>query len=167
MLQYITGPKDKFGNSKIANLKNVSNIAFIEETNRFGEIQWKIIFNFNYSVSLKNDNNKLISDYVYFVFTDKSEYDTTTNELSKLINDYGWIAPIINGEVSRITNPDCISFIATDPRKNRVILNLSTSVSFWNDYSRRTSDFIYIDFDTKDEYLENLEYIKGQLDREL
>ena len=165
MLQFINGPKDKFGNSKIVNLKAVSNIAFEAYINRFGVQEYKIIFNMGYPVSLKTDYKKLISDYVYFVYQDRDEYERTVDTLSGLINEHGWIAPLINGVVTRITNPDYISFISTDPRKNRIILNLSTSVSFYNNNERLTSDFIYLDFTSQQEYIENYAYIRAQLEK--
>lgn len=166
MRQYIQGPKDKFGNAKTVNIKAVSNIAFEAYINRFGIQEYKIIFNMGYPVSLKVDYTKLISDYVYFVYQDKTEYESTVDALADLINVHGWIAPLIRGVVSRITNPERISFISTDPRKNRVILNLNTSVSFYNNNDRLTSDFIYLDFSSEQEYIENYTYIKAQLDNE-
>jgi len=166
MRQFIKGPADKFGNSKIVNLKAVSNIAFEAYINRFSVQEYKIIFNMGYPVSLKTDYSKHISDYVYFIYQDKAEYERTVDILSDLINHHGWIAPLINGVVTRITNPESISFISTDPRKNRVILNLNTSVSFYNNNARLTSDFIYLDFNTPEEYIENFAYIKAQLDKE-
>jgi len=165
--QFITGPEDKFGNKKIVNLKNVSNIAFEHYTNRDGDLEYKIIFNFNYFVSLRNNYQKHIPDYTYFITEDKKVYDAYVDTLDTLINSYNWIAPLIDGRVSRIANPDCIGFISTDPRKNRIILNLNTSVSFYNNVDRITSDFIYLDFKDPEEYKENLEYIKGQLETEL
>ena len=165
MRQFVQGPKDKFGNAKIVNLKSVSNIAFEAYINRFGIQEYKIIFNMGYPVSLKTDYTKLISDYVYFVYQDKESYERTVDNLADLINVHGWIAPLINGVVTRITNPDCISFISTDPRKNRVILNLNTSVSFYNNNQRLTSDFIYLDFSSEQEYIENYAYIKAQLEK--
>jgi len=167
MKQYLEGPPDRFGNTKNVNLKNVTNIAFENYINRDSQEEYKIIFNFNYSVSLKNDFEKQIPDYCYFIMTDKEKYDDYVDTLNPLINEYKWIAPIINGRVSRITNPECISFISTDPRKNRVILNLNTSVSFYSNVSRKTSDFIYLDFADPTEYKDNLLYIRGQLDGEL
>lgn len=166
MKRFVTGPSP---DNKMVNLLNVSNIAFEEFYNRDGKLTYKIIFNFNYGVSLRNEYSKQISDYVYFVYGEnqKDEYDAMTEELSILINEEGWIAPLINGVVSRIANPKLISFLATDIRKNRIILNLATSVSFHSNTSRRTSDFLYFDFISTEEFNENLEYIKAQLDTDL
>ena len=163
MRKFVQGPMP---DNKIVNLDNVSNIAFEEYKDRDENQKYKIIFNFNYAVSLKSNDDKLISDYVYFVYDNKSEYDVMIDELSKLINEKMWIAPMIGGYVSRIANPDKISFVATDSRKNRIILNLATSVSFYSSYSRKTSDFLYFDFLNEQEYKENLEYIKEQLNQE-
>lgn len=163
MKKFVTGP---YPDRKIVNLENVSNIAFEEFTNRDGETNWKIIFNFDYGVSLRNDFDKIIADYVYFVYKNKDEYDTMTDELSNLINEKSWIAPLIAGNVSRIANPKKISFVATDERKNRIILNLATTVSFFSNSKRKTSDFLFFDFVSYDEYKENLKYIQDQLNQE-
>ncbi len=164
MKQFVISPIDKNGGKKTVNLKEVSNIAFTQEYNRAGDLYYKIIFNFDYGISLRGNNGKIIADYCYFVYNDYNDYEKMEEKLSDLINEKGWIAPIVNGSVSRIVNPDKISFMATDTRKNRIILNLSTSVSFYNDFSKKTSDFIYFDFNTLDEYKENLVYIQDQLD---
>jgi len=160
MRKFVEGPKPDY---KIVNLDNVSNIAFEEYQDRDNNMKYKIIFNFNYGVSLNSNDAKVISDYVYYVYDTREEYDKMSDELSRLINEKMWIAPIINGNVSRIANPDKISFIATDPIKNRIILNLATTVSFYSNYDKMTSDFMYFDFSNKEEYMENLIYIKEQL----
>lgn len=164
MKRFVTGPAPDY---KMVNLENVSNIAFEEYVDRNNDLCYKIIFNFNYPVSLRNDYKKHIADYVYFVYRDdtqKGVYDKMTEELSELINEKNWIAPLVDGVVSRIANPKMISFMATDQRKNRIILNLATSVSFYSNTDRKTSDFLYFDFVSLQEFNENLEYIKAQLD---
>ena len=159
MKKFITGPGPDY---KIVNLDNVTNIAF-EETDK----SYKIIFNMNYGVSLKHKTDKIIPDYVYFKYEkhQEQEKDQVLQELDKLINEKMWIAPVIDNEVTRIANPRYISFIATDEYKNRIILNLSTSISFHSDNKRKTSDFMYLDFTNKEEYKNNLEYIKDQLNQ--
>ena len=94
MKKFVTGPKP---DNKIVNLETVTNIAFEEFTNRNNEMNWKIIFNFDYGVSLRNDYGKMIADYVYFVYNDRVEYEQVQDELSGLINEMNWIAPMING----------------------------------------------------------------------
>jgi len=164
MKQFITGPAP---DSKIVNLKQVSNIGFEFYTDRNGRDTWKIIINFSYGVSLKNDFQKSISDYQYFVFHDETEYNRYVDVLNNLINENGWLAPKVNGIVKRIINPDMISFIATDSRKNRIILNLATTVSFYNNNNRKTSDFLFIDFDSEQDFLDEYKYMLAQLDRDL
>ncbi len=163
MKKFVTGPAP---DNKMVNLENVTNIGFEEYYNRDGKLTYKIIFNYNYGVSLRNDFQKIISDYNYFVYSEaeKPDYDKLTDQLSELINEKGWIAPLINGTVSRIANPKLISFVATDKRKNRIILNLATTVSFYSNIQRKTSDFLYFDFGSEEEFNENLEYIRAQLD---
>ncbi len=165
MKQFITGPEP---DNKVINLKEVSNIAFEEYTDRNGNDTWKIIYNFCFPISLKNNTSKKVPDYQYMVFHDKKEYDRTVDILNELVNQKNWLAPNVSGTIKRIINPDAISFVATDHRKNRVIVNLSTSVSFWNELSRMTSDFVYFDFDTFEDFTAEHSYILDQLNsREL
>ena len=164
MQQYIIGPAP---DEKIVNLSKVSNIAFDTYVNHNQVRIWKIIFNMSYSVSLKNQPNKLIPDYIYFVYEDKNQYQKTVNVLNGLINEHQWIAPFVgsgdSAKVTRIVNPEMISFVATDKRKNRIILNLASPVSFWNDENRLTSDFIYFNFGTEKDFKNELSYIRDQL----
>ena len=160
MKQYCTGPGPDY---KIVNLQNVTNIAFETYNDRNGKETYKLIFNFDYNVSLKQDYSKMIPDYIYFITHDKLEYENYMTEMSELINKQGWLAPKIGTEINRIINPDKISFVATDKRKNRVIFNLTTSVSFYSQNNRITSDFIYIDFPTIEEFENEYKYMRDQL----
>ena len=145
---------------KLINLKTVTNIVFDEDwTDRFGNHKPKIIYNFDYPVSLPRSDKK-ISDYQYDIFKTKSQYDLKIKELEYLINEAGWIAPVINNRIDKIINPDKVSFMTSDDNNQRIILNLCTSVSFHGDYSRLTSDFLYLNHDDYAEYINNLSYIK-------
>jgi len=148
---FIEGPPDRYGESKIVNLDQVSNIGFDTGTDRFNNPKFKIIFNMVYGVSLKNNTDKQIPDYVYFVYDNPEEYQDKIDKLNAQINHAKWFAPLIGDKVDMIINPNYISFISTDRSKNRIITNLSCSVSFYNDYQRKTSDFIFLDFNTLDE----------------
>lgn len=164
MKQFIIGPSP---DNKIINLKQVSNVGFEFYVDRNGEDTWKIIINFGYGVSLKNDFSKEISDYQYFVFHNEDEYNEYVTLFSRLINEDNWLAPGVNGIVKRIVNPDMISFVATDTRKNRIILNLAASVSFYNNNMRKTSDFLFVDFNTPEEFEAEYRYMVGQLNQEM
>jgi len=160
---FIEGPVDQYGDTKIVNLDQVSNIGFDEGIDRFGNPKYKIIYNFTYPISLKNNVQKQVPDYVYHVYTDYTEYQKQVSKLNQQINEAKWFAPIINNTVSRIVNPKFISFISTDKSKNRIITNLSCSVSFYNDYNRRTSDFIFFDFEDKETMESEFLYLKDIL----
>ena len=155
--QFLVGPAP---DSKVINLKEVSSIGF--ESKKTGHKAYKVIINFSYPVSLKNDYKKVVSDYQYFVFQTEEEYNKYVSELNNLIN-VGWIAPKIENTVRRIINPDKISFISKDLRKNRIIINLATSVSFHNNTDRKTSDFLFIDFETEEEFTSEYNYIIDML----
>ena len=158
MKQFIETPE-----GDLINLKAVSNVVFDPDwTDRFGNHKPKIIFNFDYQVSLPRSEKK-ISDYKYLIFRSKAEYDSVVQELTRLINESEWIAPVINGKIEKIINPDKISFMTSDDDNLRIILNLRTPVSFHGDYDRMTSDFVYLNHSNQDEYQNNLSYIRGIL----
>jgi hypothetical protein len=147
----------------LINIDNVSNIVFDPDwTDRFGNHKPKIIFNFAYPVSLPKSDKK-ISDYKYDIFKSVEEYKAAEKDLEKLINEKNWIAPVINKKIQKIINPDKISFMTSDDNNQRIILNLSTSVSFHGDYHRMTSDFVYLNHYDWEEYQNNLSYIRGLL----
>ena len=161
--QFIKGPADKFGNSRIVNTSQVSNITFRNESTPEEEY-YKIIFNFNTGVSLKNDYDKIIPQYVYFVYDNSKEYFEMLAKLNKLIDGKGWLAPKnVQGNVNMIINPEYISFMAEDPRKNRIIVNMSCGVSFYDNNQRVTSDFIYLDYPTIEDMRQEQTYIDGVL----
>jgi hypothetical protein len=158
MKQFIETPE-----GELINLKNVSNIVFMpDNTTRQGQHKPKIIFNFDYHVTLPKSDKK-ISDYKYLIFDTIQEYKSVEKELEKLINEKEWIAPIIDGKIEKIINPDKISFVTQDDNKLRIIVNLSSSVSFHGNYFRYTSDFVYLNHTDPEEYERNLSYIRGLL----
>ena len=151
----------------LINLQSVSNIVFDPDwTDRQGNHKPKIIFNFDYQVSLPGSDKK-IADYKYIIFGDKKDYDQYVFILNQLVNEQpngkNWLAPMINGKVNKIINPDKISFVTSDDSNLRIILNLRTPVSFHNNYKRMTSDFVYLNHNNWDEYQNNLGYITGNL----
>jgi len=147
----------------LINLKSVSNVVFDPEwTDRFGNAKPKIIYNFDYPVSLSRSDKK-ISDYKYSIFRDLNEYQCEVDIINNYVNEMEWIAPIINNKISKVINPEKISFMTSDDDNQRIILNLNTSVSFHGDYSRMTSDFVYLNHYDWEEYQNNLSYIRGLL----
>ena len=119
--------------SRIVNLKNVSNINLLPNSNR-------INFNLNYNIDI---NDKLISDYVYWNAVSKDSY--LMNLIALNSNDY-FIKNFIN-QVNNVgyINKNEISSIKFSEKKNRVIFNLSHPVTFtvFDGNSRITSEFVY------------------------
>ena len=110
---FLTGPApdnkfDRFlrksDHNKIMNMKEVTNIGFEHYFDRNDRETWKIILNFGYPVSLPNDFSKLVSDYQYIVLHDLDEYNAYIDELSNLINNHMWLAPRVDGKITRIIN---------------------------------------------------------------
>jgi hypothetical protein len=139
-------------NDKIVNLKNVSNINVVHERNR-------IVFNLNYSISM--DNYKYISDYVYWDAEDESQFIKNLSIISIHVNELNFIVKLGDGWI----NADAISSIKFRDRKRRIIINLSHNVTFvdYNDDEKITSEFVYIDCKSDDEYSEYVNYITKRL----
>ena len=147
----------------LINLCSVSNVVFVPDwKDRFGNHKPKIIYNFDYTVSLPRSEKKVV-DYKYSIFESLNKYEQEAKQLNKAINELGWLAPIINNKIDKIINPNKISFITKDDDNLRIIINLNAPVSFHMDYSRLTSDFIYLNCTDWDEYQNNLRQIMGIL----
>ena len=144
--------------SKFVNLREVTSIAFEDQKNKYGR-RYKIIFNMNYGVSLKDNPFKQISDYVYSVYDNRTDFMADFEYLMNLVDEYQWI----KAKEPRIVNPDHISFVTQDYRKNRIIINLASSVSFHGNTETKTSDFIYINCDDEKEFAERLINIQDAL----
>jgi len=134
-------------NEKIVNTDSVTNIVI--EGN-------KIIFNLDYGVSLQDDINKIIPDYVYMVIKDQDafqEMKTAINDLNWITSDFGNYDRNNNYRTNnRIVNPAQISFLKFDERKQRIIFNLRNSVSFNRNPFQRTSDFVYFDHTSVEDF---------------
>ena len=132
---------------KIVNTEAVTNIV-IEGS--------KIIFNLDYGVSLQNDVDRIIPDYVYMVIRNEEDF----NDIKAKIDSLNWIKSEFGNfdnhgnyrNNNRIVNPKAISFLKFDDRKSRIIFNLRNSVSFNRDFSQKTSDFVYFDHTEVNDY---------------
>lgn len=135
----------KHKNNKIINTDNVSNI-FVD-TNNDGS--GKIIFNMNYSVKIFGD--KFTPDYVYWIFDNIEDLNTIKSSLERIfIKTETWIFPAESNQ--RYVNLNCVSSIAIDDFKNRIIFNLNYNISHPKNHNQLTSDFVFMDFSTKDKF---------------
>ena len=139
-------------NNKTVNTETVHNIAF-EDKKR------KIIFNFEYGVSLRDDEDKIISDYVYFLFDNDEDFETTK---ARLIDMEGWLGSGAD-YINRIVNSKKISFMTSDTYSNRIIFNLTSSVSFTKNKYSRSSDFVWWTYNSASELIEHYARIKAEL----
>jgi hypothetical protein len=136
----------------VINLDNVSNIIFLEN---------KVIVNFNYFVSLQNDVDKHIPDYIYIYPNEEQR-----KKLESILIREGWIFSKSSDNPNRYVNPDCIAFIKREERtkvhrdgsrekKYRIIVNLNYTVSLNHDIYRKTSGAVYYDFTSYEEMEKN------------
>ena len=140
--------------NKIVNMDSVTNVV-VEEN--------KLIFNLDYSVSLDSNPDKIIADYVYMNFINISEY----NDILEKIGTLGWLDSEFGNydfndnyrANNRIVNPKMISFVKFEERKQRIILNLRTSVSRNKNVHEKTSAFVFFDHIKKDDYLDEVDRI--------
>jgi hypothetical protein len=115
----------------------------------------------NYNIEIeKNQEYKIISDYVYWDLL-PSEFDNRLKDISEntyivdnfITHDNGYI------------NKDEISSIKFAEKKQRVIFNLSHTVSFIDNYGNQhmTSEFVYVNFNNENDYNLYIQEIKSKL----
>lgn len=138
------------------NLKNVSNINIIHKSKR-------IVFNMNYGISIKDRmGEKIISDYVYWDSNNEKQFQKNLDLLYTKIKEHGNFIPKPERETSGYINIDEISSIKFNTHKNRVIFNLSHTVSISNHRNERalSSEFVYVDFDNIGDAFEYTKIVK-------
>ena len=136
----------KFKNERVVNLDNVSTIKIVEGSN--GNYK-RVIFNLNYGITISK--NKIIPDYVYWNVVDEDEFDTIQDMLYTTLES-NWI------DISKteIININKVSSIVERPNENRIIFNFNFSISQPSIQNRLTSSFVFVDFDSEEEYKEFL-----------
>ena len=132
-------------NDRIINLQNVSNINIVTRDQR-------IVFNLNYGIEIeKRGKTKVISDYVYLDTRSTDDFNNAKDEVQ--FNDY--VEKHFIKHRNGYINKNEISSVKFSDKKNRVIFNLSHSITF-TDYNtqedRLTSEFVYVDFTEFSEY---------------
>lgn len=150
-------------NDRIINLKNVSNINIIKETNR-------IVFNLNYNIEItyfdkftKTEKRKFISDYVYW---DAINSENLKQNLSYLMEDSYFKNNFIKQiEDSGFINYNYISSIKFSEKKNRVIFNLSHPITFIDGDGKEkiTSEFVYVNCSDFNQYKDYVLYVKKEI----
>lgn len=146
-------------NDRIINLKNVSNINVQSEG-----IKKRIIFNLNYTIEISNYNtNKFISDYVYWDAV--SDHNLVQN--LKYLEDHQYFKDnFINKSGGKgFININEISSIKFAEKKHRVIFNLSHPITFkdHDGNERITSEFVYSNCKSFEEYKEYKEYVNNKI----
>ena len=145
----------------IINLDNVSSIMF--ENKGFKEV--KVIFNFNYGITLEG-SNRIIPDYVYLFYKEDEE---DLKNLIESIKLKGFITFENSDNPNRYVNTNNVSFIKftkkklKDGLKYRIIFNLNSSVSLSASPSFHTSDAVYYDFFDYEEFQKQKNYLASYL----
>lgn len=150
-------------NDRLINLKNVSNINILKESNR-------IIFNLNYNIEIiffdkteRRERSKFISDYVYW---DAINFEDMTQNLEHLNgNEYFCENFIKQVNDNGFINKNEISSVKFSEKKHRVIFNLSHPITF-NDFDGKekiTSEFVYVNCDDFNQYKDYVQYVRNEL----
>lgn len=150
-------------NDRIINLKNVSNINILRDSNR-------IIFNLNYNIEIqyfdkkeRREKSKFISDYVYWDGVNSADLKYN---IEYLVNDSYFKQNFISQpNMDAFINVNEISSIKFSEKKNRVIFNLSHPITFtdFDGKSKITSEFVYVNCNDMHNYNEYAEYVKNEL----
>ena len=111
------------GGRSLVNMDNVTNIAFLDKTNR-------IVFNFNNNIEIKTSNGiQVIADYRYDNHDSVKTYADKKQEIIKYMKEHSFIEPVYPEQDHHWVNPIHITFINVDRSKNRLMFNLSNSVT--------------------------------------
>jgi len=138
----------KYKDNKIVNLNNVSNIYIDRQAHDGRGNAGKVIFNMNYSVKIFD--GKYTPDYVYWMFNNERELQDIIDMFEARIEYARWIMPVEDDQ--RYINVNCVSSIALDDSKNRVIFNLNYNVTHPKDMNKLTSDFVFYTFSDRNTF---------------
>ena len=146
-------------NDRVVNLQNVSNINIIQDEKR-------IAFNMNYYIEIKSKGRIIkISDYAYW----DAVNDTNFKENIRIIKDDNFLQEnfIKYFDGNGLINIYEISSVKFSEKKNRVIFNLSHPVTFtdFHGQDKITSEFVFIDCNSIDEFKEYSAYVSDILFR--
>jgi hypothetical protein len=137
-------------NDKLVNLEHVSSINLLGN---------RMALDLDTPVEL--DSGKIISYYAYSDYT--VENDASGCKANILANEYVKENFIISNNT--LININHIAAIKQVDKTLRVIFNLSHSVTStgFNNESKLTSKFIYVDFNDSSKYSEFIEYTKSKI----
>jgi hypothetical protein len=136
----------------LLNLDNVSNIAFLERSNR-------IVFNFVSNIEIKSKNGiQVIADYRYDDYVSLSDYNNRKYELQDILSDLGFIAPKFEGH--HWINPKHVTFVNVDKKRNKVMFNLANSVTKMIDNEvMLVNDFVFWTHKSEEDTKQSVQYV--------
>ena len=137
----------KVPGSRLVNLDNVSSVGF----KTMPEGDTKVIVNYSHSITLKNGN--MVADYTYIYFNQSLE-----ESFNDIVRAMGSTALVSTDKSHYVINAEKVANIAFDVEKKRVIFNLNYSkeIQLSGGVYTISSDFCYWDFQTEDEFDENV-----------
>lgn len=106
------------------NLNKVSNIGFLDN-------KLKIVFNFSHSIDIEKKGTgewATIADYKYIDCASEEEYSEFKKDVMDSMKTSGNFL-MSSDSTHYSVNKSQISYVTTDSRKNRIIFNLSTSIT--------------------------------------
>ncbi|MDD2505666.1 MAG: hypothetical protein PHF21_05330 [Bacilli bacterium] len=143
-------------NDKILNLQACTSIGV-------NKSRLRIVFNLSHSIEMfdpKLSKNIIVADYKYWDFDNEIDFNAGLQKVSSLIKVNEFF--ISSDKKHYFVNPDQLSYITFDDDNNRIIFNLSTSVTK-KTTGTLTNDYVFWTFNTKDEYLDNIKHIEVRL----
>jgi hypothetical protein len=141
-------------NRSVLNLANVTNIAFLEKHNR-------IVFNFANNIEIKSSKGiQVIADYRYDDYNSSTEFKARQEELIKVLDEYGYIKPMYSQYNHHWVNPSHVTFINVDKKRNRIMFNLSNSVTKLVDNEvMLVNDFVFWNCTSEEETVQATNYV--------
>lgn len=148
--------------SNVINLAKVSNVAFKDEF--AAKERGRIIFNFCYSIQIKNEIGEsiFIPDYKYSDNIDPDVFYSEVESLKSQLKKAGFIEP--SSDYHYWVNKNHISYITKDVYRKKIIFNLSTPISkTLDDKQAVINDFVFWSFDDSSFMNEVYEYVLTNL----
>jgi hypothetical protein len=143
-------------NGKILNLQACTSIGV-------NKSRLRIVFNLSHSIEMfdsKLSKNIIVADYKYWDFDNEIDFNVGLSKVNSLIRVNNFF--ISTDKKHYFVNPDQLSYITFDDDNNRIIFNLSTSVTK-KTTGTLTNDYVFWTFNNKDEYLDNIKRIEDMI----
>lgn len=140
---------------------NLDSCASVGLSKNDGKNRFRIVFNLSHSIEVFDkqlNKNIVVADYKYWDFDSSIEFNKNLEKLTKnlLASDFLFSTD----KKHYYVNPAKVSYITFDDEHNRIIFNMSTSITK-KTTGLLTNDYVFWTYSTKEEYIQNIKTLEG------